>query len=274
MANNEDLVFGEVFSPKDEVDKDIINSHIATVMGLQLNNFLLTEERHDEYFKSIKDCTEHLLKANNNVRLYLEQEKKVMKKFKKDCLASDNKVHSTINPIELNCFTDSFLLQLKGSLDSIAKSFKPLLGVNIGGWNKVKKESGRQIIDILNNNLPVEKKNRAKTLINFIESNIKYITYIVYLRDGIHQGGTKNITGIFYNYKEKKLTSQIIFHPDNSEEILSNFLKRVIIDFSQLTSIIICLSILIAAPTGMIITKNTKEEFPPYQWHIAVENKN
>ena len=267
----EEFVLCDEFSPKDNIDSDIIRDHLMAIMILQIKNLLNSKDKFEKYFNYIRDCTEHLLKANSDLRRYVEEEKKTIENFKEKNLNKYTVTYNALNPVELNALVDDFLVQIKGSFDTLAQSFQPIFDVKIHGWHRIKNKSGKNVVNNLNN-LAKSEKEKAQDLIYFIEKNTEYITYIVDLRDGIHRGGLKNISHIFYDYKKNTIIPQIISHPNGQREYLLDFLKRTISEISQLTSSIMFLSLLALAP-GLAISRNTNDKVQPYSWHIITSIK-
>jgi len=263
------LILGTVLESKDEIDKKIVDDTINMIVGLQIGNFLIPEKKKDEeYFGHIMNVAESLFKANSHRRRYIDQEKKILEEFKNKCLTNTNTVDLSINSVDLTSEIEGVLTQIKSALDSLARSFSPLLGLNLHGWHKKKKESGREVLDVIDKNLPNNLKDKSENLKNYIEKNIPWISYVVFLRDGIHRGGLKNISAIIYRQTKKDVEPQHINY-GNANENVTSFITRLLNEITEFSNAVILLSLLVKAPENMCIVKNEGKEWPPYTWRIT-----
>jgi len=268
----EQMTLGLVVEAKDKVDSEIINSVLNMIVGLNLDNIVFRDKKMwENYFGKNLNLTKSLLKANEHYRKYFIEEKKFLKQYRKKCLKDKNTNLSflTTDSVALNTEIDGFLSQIKSSLDTLATTLNPLLGLSLNGWHKVKSKSGVGVINSLEKNLDNTLKGKASTLKETIKNNMESITYIVGLRDKVHhQGGLKCITEITYEFKYKKVIPQYILHPNNTKELTKDFILRTINEIVLFTNQILFLSILIKAPNGMGIKKNEEDKYPPYNWVI------
>lgn len=260
----------KILEAKDKLDTKIIRGTINMVMGLKIDDFMFPDRKmFEEYFGHILNLTQSLCKANSHRRKYLEQERKFLKKFKKQSRKNPNTADLGINPVELNTEIEGFLIHIKAALDSYAKSLNALFGIKLNGWHRVKKESGRGIVTALENNLPNNLKEKSKRLKEVIETNIGWITYLVFLRDSSpHHGGIKNITDVVYEQKYKKVIPQMICHSENQNEKVADFLDRQLSDIADFFNGIIALSLLVRSPFGGIVA-NDQSNWPSYNWVIT-----
>jgi hypothetical protein len=274
MANFEQARLTQVLGSKDKIDTKIIRNTVNMIVGLKLDSFMLTDKKlHDEYFGHIMDAAQSLCKANNHRRKYLEQEKKILKKFKKKSMKNPNTADLGMKSIELDSEIDGVLSHTKAAMDSYAKSLRPLLGIKLNGWHRVKKESGREIVNALENNLPAGLKQKAEPLKKHIEDNMQWVSYIVFLRDSPHHhGGMKNVTEIVFQQLTKKVIPQMINHPNRMVEEVGGFLTRHMDGTADFFRDLIALSLLIKAPGSMGIAENTQTDWPSYNWFIITQN--
>lgn len=239
-------------APKDDIEKHLIENVLTIVLNndtQQLINYWGHTKFHkdkigENYLKTIIDVVRSLIKANHHRREYLDHEKII----EKEILELNKNIDSGIPVIyerpDLISEIDAFLVQLKSSLDSLAKSLNPIFNLKINGWHKSKRKedktekSGIKIINTLNN-LEPELRNKVDDLINFIEDNIDYISAIVFLRDSpIHHGKIKNIQGFVYIIEDKKLIKPRLILKDKNVNI-SEFLETTIKNFIDFTQLII-----------------------------------
>lgn len=267
---SEKITLTKIIDPKDDIDTEIVHSTINMIMGLSMgNNFPFSDKKEwEKYFGYILELTQSLLKANSHYRKYVTTEKQVKFEFFEESLKNHSSVDH-LKSMELESEVDAILANIKSALDSLAKSFGPILGIKFHGWHKEKKISGGQVIKTLHNNTPKQYKEKTEILIKYIESNISWITYVVFLRDsGSHNGGIKNITNIKFIDSTKEIISQKIIHNDLSEECLLDFMNRLIKEIIEFINSCIRISLLIRVPgNSMSITKNLKlDDYPPYRW--------
>lgn len=263
-------------SPKDDIDRYLI----YTVTQIVLNSSTMTLIKYwgqknfenditdEKYLKIIIDVTTSLLKANHHRRNYLKYEKEI----EAEILQKNKNINEGVDLIEerpdLISEVDSFLVQIKSALDSLAKSFNPIFGLKIQNWGKGTiqgkkgKKSGVKIINALNNT-PTSIRSRVKDLIGFIEDNIDYISAIVWLRDSpVHHGKIKIVRGFIYKFKEKKIIRPQIIFKNGKEIPLSDFLDLTIKNIINFVENIIVISLSNLTP-GLFLAKISENE---YQW--------
>lgn len=264
--------------PKDDIDKYLIytiipivldNSTMALIKVWGQTNFE-NETADEQYLRIIIDVIKSLLKANHHRRSYLKYEKEI----EVEILEKNKNITEGIDLIEerpdLISEVDSFLIQIKSALDSLAKSLNPIFGCKFQNWGKGTvqgkkgKKSGGRIINALNNT-PVSIRNRIKDLVEFIEDNIDYISAIVWLRDSpTHHGGIKVIRGFVYKFNEKKIILPVIMLKDGKEMLLPKFLNLTIKNIIDFVENIIVISLSNLTP-GLFLAKISESE---YQWRI------
>jgi len=238
-------ILTRVISAEDDLDQEIISSTINMVVGLKLDSFLLDKKSYYTLFGDLISLTQSLLKSNSHVRKYVASEKAQLKDFEEKCLTDPNTVHLGLRPLELNAELEAALSDIKSALDALAQCFNPLLGVSLHGWHSKKnKESGRQVILTLQNNVPDRLSNGVGKLIEIIESNIPWLTCVVGLRDSArHHGGIKTVTDIVFNQNTKQVVPQLIMHKEAPEEV-SKFIARTLKDITQFIGDCLVLAIL------------------------------
>ncbi|MFA5210985.1 MAG: hypothetical protein WC414_00585 [Patescibacteria group bacterium] len=267
----EDIVLTKLFEMKDDVDKKIMSNTFNIVMCLNLDIFSFkTKKDSEEYFNHIKSVAHSLLKANNHLRKYNLQEKEILEDFKKECLSSSNTIDMSLNPIDLISEIDGMLNQIKAALDSLAKSLNPLLGFSLNGWHKKNKKSGKVVLDSIDNNLSLDLNNKAQNLKKYIENNISWISYIVFLRDSIHRGRLENVSNIIYKQKNQEVISQRIYHNGEEFENVNDFLIRLLNEIIIFLKNIILLSLSIKISSGMCIVENKDNNWPQYSLSILM----
>jgi hypothetical protein len=261
-------------SAKDEVDSKILFDTANMIAGLNIDNFVFRNKQEwEEYFGNVIDLTQSLLKANDYRREYIEKELKTLREQEDKFLKDPNKnVYLEFNPIGLNSEIDGFLSQIKAALDSLAKTLNPLFGFKLNGWRKDKKLSGGKIIKSLKN-LPAESEKFTQPLQDFINKNVGWVSYLVFLRDSPHHhGGIKSISGIMFDTNSKKITPQQIYHAENHVEDINAFLTRTINEIDQFVNSVLILSLIAKIPS-LAIVKNTQSNWPPYQWAMILPNQ-
>lgn len=238
--------------PKDDIEKHLIEDVLTIVLNRDtqsLINYWGTTKFNknkigEGYLMTIIDVVRSLMKANHHRRKYLEQEEIIEKEILEINKNSDSGVPIIYERPDLISEVDSFLIQLKSVLDSLAKSLNPIFNLKINGWHKGTRKgdktqkSGVKIINALNNLVP-ELKNKATDLIYFIEDNIEYISAIVFLRDRpVHHGKIKNIQGFVYIIKERRLIKPRLVLKDKNID-LSKFLETTIKNLINFTELVI-----------------------------------
>lgn len=271
MIQQEFMTLKKVIEAKDEIDTEIIFATINMVAGLNLETIIFRDKKSwENYFGISMNLTKSLLKANEHCRKYSKEEKRFLKEYRKKCIKDKNvNTFLATDCVGLNTEIDGFLSQIKASLDTVATSFGPLLGLSLKNWHKKSGKSGGEIISALENNLSDVDKERANVLKEVIIRNTEWITYIVTLRDQAHhKGGLKCLTDITYDFRYKKVKPQYIMHENDAGEMVNNFMLRTMTDVARFINEVLILSILIKAPNGMGIKRNEKGEYPPFNWVV------
>lgn len=271
MIQQEFMTLKKVIEAKDEIDTEIIFATINMVAGLNLETIIFRDKKSwENYFGISMNLTKSLLKANEHCRKYLKEEKRFLKEYRKKCIKDKNvNTFLATDCVGLNTEIDGFLSQIKASLDTVATTFGPLLGLSLKNWHKKSGKSGGEIISALENNLSNVDKERANVLKEVIIRNTEWITYIVTLRDQAHhKGGLKCLTDITYDFRYKKVNPQYIVHGDDGKEMVNDFMLRTMKDITRFINEVLILSILIKAPGGIGIKRNEKKEYPPFNWVV------
>lgn len=267
---DEKFLVTTLFEPKDKLDRNIVNKTVSMIVGLQLETILKDKQTHDLHFDYVKEIAESLFKANSHRRKYIIQKEKSITEFKEKCIKNSGNTDRAMHSPDLISEIDGVLTHIKAALDSLAKTFYPVLGVKLHGWHKVKQESGRQVVNALENNVESGLKEKIQPLKEFIENNIPWISYLVDLRDGPnHKGGLKNITDIVYRQDRKEIIPIYILHKNSPEE-MSIFLTRTVEEITDFIHSVLVHSLSAQVSPQMFIVKNKEETFPPYHWAITV----
>ena len=272
--NEKDFVISTILECKDEIDRQINSSTVAMIMVLKVKNLIFYDnsKNHDDYFMKVKNVASSLQKANEHYRKYIIEERRFLDEYRDKCMSiPDANTHSSTTAVSLSTELDGFLSHFKAGLDTLATTLNPLLGLNLNGWHKKDNKSGLLVIRTLERNLGDSLKSGASHLIEYIQKNMDWVTYIVDLRDKvIHHGGLKRITDISFNFRDKNVTPQIIIHPSGSCETVSDFMLRTLNEAIEYFNTILILSLEITV-NGMSIIKNKEGELMPYQWAIKID---
>lgn len=268
---NESFTLTTFLEPKDEVDKNTMAKTITMAIGLQLDNLLLSDKLlFESYLGHIMDLTEKLLKVNHHRRKYIIQKERVISFLKQNSNSDENNTNSAYHSVELDAEIDGFLTQIKAALDSLVKTFEPLFGIKLLTWGKIGKESGRRVLVALQNNLSNTFKTKSQRLLDIIEDNIEWISYIVSLRDNAnHHGGLKNLSNITFNRQIGDVVPQYISHTNGRTEEVSIFLERTVYEIVEFVHSVLILSLLTKSSDQLVIVRNEEEEFPPFRWGIT-----
>ena len=109
---NDDNHFSTVLGAEDEIDKKIRFNTMGMVMGLNINNFILTDkEKWDDYATRIIELGTSLQKANSHLRKYKKEEKDFLSEYFEKHSGSNQNTHSSINALGLTAELDGFLFQ-------------------------------------------------------------------------------------------------------------------------------------------------------------------
>lgn len=262
----------KVFETKDEIDQEIYQKIMINFVS-QLSSdgiiFAGDKKKQEEFTGCIFAILQSLSKANSHRRKYVEMEKDEMEKLYTLNAEDSGSYVGAFVPVELNTQFDGVLVHVKAALDSLAKATKPLFGFNLPTWKKVrdadgKEKSGLAIVKSLKNitRTPDEK---LKQLIEFMEKNIDWITYIVTLRDNpVHKGGTLTSNLIFSEHT-KKVTPQLVIHPDGQKEQASAFMERNMKEIVEFMHIFLMLSFNFKALHNMTVAFDEKGDA---FWHM------
>ncbi len=267
----------QLFSAKDDKDQ-LVLSEICNPMMFQLQLeavvFRGDVEKKDRFVTAIMGVTGALLKANEHCRKYHIYERQQLLEILKN--TRKNKSSDIgYNPVELTGEVDAFLTQIKSSLDQLALSLDPLFGFKLKNWGKVKnpesgkEESGFGVLSCLKNNLPSVKKGKSSKLIELLEKNIDWLSYLVFLRDNpVHKGGSKNITPITTGKVNDRVVPQRIIHSPESFEDVSMFMDRTMSEIIWFISNFLLGSVELLAP-GLLLIKTPNG----YGWDISKKSE-
>jgi hypothetical protein len=112
-------------------------------------------------------------------------------------------------------------------------------------------------------------------LIDHIEKNIEWISYLVSLRDKpLHKGKNEKLEGFIYVHSDKIILNPRIFHPNGASEDIRNFMNKTLEEITQFISATILLSIQRNAPKGLSLSKTlTERGDTQYQWSVSPISK-
>lgn len=269
------------FEAKDEYDNFVLENITMPCMGslsLEAVCFQGNVKEKENFFKVIYNITECLFKANIQRRKYCLEEK---------CLINDHLVQSKkdypnsssdirLKPVELMGYVDGVLSNLKASLDLFVKVLNQFFGIKLHGWHKKKNKDGKLIsgLDIIKKLKALDDdkyKVYLPSLIEFIDINKDWITYLVELRDASHHGGgIKNISDISYSQKNKTILAPQIIHPDSNSESLNQFLNSTLEHFNMFICSLLMLSIQTKVPFAILKRTTDQNGTVFYGWEISV----
>lgn len=268
MNEEKPLVLTSVFTIKDKYDRFLLEKVLLIVQNSMTMEFIkfwshlqkYPDKNEEKYFKTITNVIRSLIKANHNRRIYNKLAQSSVKRLTKQSIEAKSTISLLYEEPDIMSEVDSFLANIKASLDSLAFSLNFIFGTKLDGWHKVKGKSGVKLVNSLKN-LPKERAEKAKDLATFIEDNIGYITYLVALRDSpLHKGKTANVSYFKYNIDTGKLTKPEIYHNPTTKEDVSVFLNKTLEEISDFVQLFIALSL-----SGLIadtyLRKNKKGEF-------------
>lgn len=269
-------VLQRVLEPKDEIDRFLLEKVLVIVqnrdtMGLVKfwgHSQFSTDKTHEWYFKHILSAIKRLIKANGHRRRYLELENQFKEKILGEIKKTEVNIDLVYEEQESISEVESFLVQLKAALDSLAKSLNPIFGLKIHGWHKDKGKSGGEVLNILKRNLSKELSKKATNLIKFLENNIDYISCVVFLRDAIHKPELKGIEHFRYSAKEEVLICPKIVFTSNEPKDLPKFLDETMKNFAIFTQAFIVLTFSDLVP-GLFLAQDQTGEF---SWHGNFKN--
>ena len=262
------LVMTNIFTIKDSTDKFLLEKILAIVGNTMTLNLISAwchvkeypEENAEKYHKKIVNTIRSLIKANHNRRVYKRLVGYSEKRLLKESVNAQSSIDLIYEEPDLMSEIDSFLVNIKAALDSLATSLNPIFGTRIDGWHKKGKKSGVKIINTLNN-LPADLAERTKDITMLMDDNIEYISYLVALRDSpTHRGNTANVTPFRFSVATGKIERPKITHNPDTTEDVSVFLDRTILSIGEFIQafIVHSLSNLI---TDMVLMKDKKDNF-------------
>ncbi len=245
------LTLTSFLEPNDDIDSFLLEDVLLIVQNtntLELIKFATKSTnklKHEQnYLLTIISVIKSLYKANHHRRSYKRYEKEFYEQLLKESLKAETAIDLIYSKFDLSSEVDSFLAQIKASLDMLATSLNPLFGLKIHGWHKKHNKSGQEILDILERQLPKDKLVRTAKLRELVDKNIEYITKIVSLRDQpLHKGGLDALKGFRYVIKEKKLYKPHIVYSEKEVEYVSDFLDKTMSNFVKFTQWFIVLSL-------------------------------
>ena len=266
---------GVLFESKDEIDLSIIQDVATMPIDLEVRTLCFRSDKTlgDEYIGKVFDVAQALLKANEHRRKYFEQEKKTIKKFRKQSRKDPNKhINLTLHPVGLDSEIDGFLSQVKAALDSLACSLNPLFDCGLNAWRKdikgdvIRKKSGYQIVGWFKS-AAAPLSERSSNFRDYLEKNGDWLTYLSMLRDmPIHKGGLKNVNPLVFEQRTQKVVPQRIHHPNGQVESVDDFMKRTIKEVSEFCHNFLIGSLVLKTWIGLVPTKKSDGGHTRYYW--------
>lgn len=129
----------------------------------------LPEDKKKEVFLQVIETEKKLGKVasalDNYEKIENVERKKILARAKND-RSSVNLVHAA-SPVDLEGAVEEVLSQTKATLDVAVKIFKPVFGINLRTFG----DSGDQVVKALERQVPKEKAEHAKRLIELIRGN-------------------------------------------------------------------------------------------------------
>lgn len=138
--------------------------------SFEFQQFLnLPKEKKEEVFLQVIETEKKMGKVASALDNYEKTEKiekkKILTRAKND-KSSVNLIHASL-PVELEGTVEEFLSQTKATLDIAVKILKPIFGINLRTFG----DSGDQVVRALERQVPKEKTEYAKRLIELIKGN-------------------------------------------------------------------------------------------------------